>query len=491
MLDFTKNNKLVGVGFMMFQVLIKSVKSIKNICFSIIFLLFSSNVYAVEPDITGVYSGNISGNDGATPCPNPGQAFSASVSINISNFNGSTFDVNFSGTDTDGEVFEATGSGSFSSPSLSFTANFSDGGSIIVGGSLSGDVISFGFSGADDIGCSFNGNPSSVTRVSGELVVNPAVTSSSTVTEAVLFNTQVQSTIFAVSSHIFGAMSGLFFGGPLIVSDDKFIIKGATGLNAGDGTAIPYGVWGSYSYTDYENDLSSIAFDGSNHGFLGGIDFSFWGNTIVGIAMGYDYGDIDTTFNSGNQQTDSFTIAPYFGALLTDSLSVDFTLGYSKVEFDQFRTLGATRITSSPNADRWFGALNLNAITFYDKWIIGGRVGASFASSQIDSYTESNSTVVADSRTKLSTISIAGDVAYSYADYEPFLNLSYQNDFQLREITVTAGPQSSNDSDDILMTTGVRYFNKNGVTGNLEYSKRFLRDDFDEDRISLTVRADF
>jgi len=38
---------------------------------------------------------------------------------------------------------------------------------------------------------------------------------------------------------------------------------------------------------------------------------------------------------------------------------------------------------------------------------------------------------------------------------------------------------------------GVRYFGDNGITGNLEYSKRFGRDDFDEDTFSITIRADY
>jgi len=56
---------------------------------------------------------------------------------------------------------------------------------------------------------------------------------------------------------------------------------------------------------------------------------------------------------------------------------------------------------------------------------------------------------------------------------------------------VGGGAQPSNDRDDVLLTAGMRYFGKNGISGNLEYSKRFDRDDFDEDRISVTVRVDF
>ncbi len=81
--------------------------------------------------------------------------------------------------------------------------------------------------------------------------------------------------------------------------------------------------------------------------------------------------------------------------------------------------------------------------------------------------------------------------AYSYKSFEPFVNLAYQYDFELTELSVTTGPQPSNDRDDVLMRVGVRYFDNNGISGNLEYSKRFDRDDFDEDRISFTVRADF
>ncbi len=327
--------------------------------------------------------------------------------------------------------------------------------------------------------------------VASGVIYDPAFIPSSTITESVLFNIQAQGTISNINSHVSGALNGIIRSGGSRVTDNQLILEGSTGLNAGELFKVPYGVWGSYSYTDYENDLSSTAFDGNSHGFLGGIDFSFWENTVLGVAFGYDRGDIDTTFNGGQQDTDIYTIAPYFGALLSDILSIDFTVGYSKVDYDQFRVTTGRTITSSPDADRWFGAFNLNAVTYYDKWILGGRVGALFANSNIDSYTESNGIFVTDSRTKLSTVNIAGDVAYSWNDYEPFINLSYQNDFQLNEITVATGPQPSNDSDDILMTVGVRYFNNSGITGNLEYSKRFLREDFDEDRISVTIRADF
>ena len=480
-------------------------------------LVASPLVYATLPDITGTYSGTVIDTEsscffdplGANTPQSSDPPESVSMTLTITSFNTTTGA--FSGTGTigpfsDGEsdsiTFNGFVDGTGTVFSSSFTATESGTGDQIVG-DFDMSVIANGqfvvdASGQDVIPNSFNTQcqidaTGTLTLISGGNVITPAITPSSTVTEAILFNTQIQSQVSDISKHITGALGGRrFFGGPR-VSDNQFKIEGATGLSAGDGSTIPYGIWGSYSYSDYDNDLSSTAFDGNSHSFLGGLDFAFWENTVLGVAFGYDNGDIDTTFNLGHQDTDSYTIAPYFGALLTDTLSLDFNVGYSRVDYDQFRTLPGTttRVSSSPDADRWFGALNLNGVAYYDNWILGARVGALWAKSVIDSYTESNGTVVAKSRNKVGEGSIAGDVAYSYKNFEPFLNVSYQYDFELTKISVTTGPQPSNDRDDILMTAGVRYYDNNGISGNLEYTKRFDRDDFDEDRISITVRVDF
>jgi Autotransporter beta-domain len=331
---------------------------------------------------------------------------------------------------------------------------------------------------------------SNLTRSSSTIITSDSPSSS--VTESILFNTQVQSTVSGISSRVVGALASIRSTSlrPHF-SDNQFKLEGQTGLSAGDDIGIPYGVWGNYSYTDYENDLSTTAFDGSSHGFLGGIDFRFNQNSVLGVAIGYEFADIDTGFNGGNQDTDTITIAPYFGAVLTDLLSVDFNFGYSHVAYNQFRTINTTRITSSPEADRWFGAFNLNAITYKDNWVLGARTGMLYASSKIGEFSESNGTVVAESRTRLSSVNIAGDVAYTYGNFEPFLNLVYQYDFQLKEIQTATGPQPENDKDDILLTMGVRYFESSGISGNFEYSKRLTRADYDEDRLSLTLRIDY
>jgi hypothetical protein len=461
----------------------------KHLIYMPLFLILSNIVYASD-DISGTYSGTISIT--RFSCVNPADDGNDTATLTLS-LSGKT-DGSFIGNGTDVDSLGTAAfdikDGSTSASSFNFNFDVSDldggvDGSGTASGTFSSTYLMITGSGSDDCNFSFSGMLNKTT------VTLTEATASSSVTDSVLFNTQIQSTINDISGRIGAALGSLRATLSPRFSDNQFKLEGMTGLNAGDESTIPYGIWGNYSYTDYENDLSTTAFDGTSHSFMGGIDFGIFDSAVIGVALGFENSDIDTTFNNGNQNTDSFTIAPYFGAILDDVLSVDFNVGYSKVEYDQFRTFGTTRITSTPNADRWFSALNLNAIKFIDRWVISGRVGTLFASSVIDSFTESNGTVVAENRTKVGTMSIAGEIAHSFNIYEPFLNLAYNYDFSLEEIRTASNPQPENDRDDLLLTTGVRFFEKSGITGNLEYSKRLMRADFDEDRLSLTVRVDY
>ena len=460
-------------------------------------MFFSLPKLAFATNISGTYTGTINFTDfDASPglCPTDNVTATGSLTItligddagNISG--GSGFFINNFTAETD-SISVSIGSNTDTTFSFVFTSDGDLGG---LDGTFNENSITVAnTSGVTGASCITTINSGFLTRTDGGTTVASENTPSSTVTDAVLFNTLIQTTVFGISSHVSSALSTFISSFSPRFGNNSFKLDGSLGVNAGDGVTIPYGIWGNYSYTDFENDLSSTAIDGSSHSFLGGIDFRVWEKTIIGVALGFDKSDIDTGFNGGNQNTDTITIAPYFGTILDDTFSIDFSIGYSNASYDQFRTAGTTRITSSPTADRWFGSFNMNAIKFIDNWILSGRVGSVYAKSVIKGYTESNGVVVSDNRSKVGSVSIAGEAAYSMKEWEPFLNIAYQYDYRLEEIVAASGPQPSNDQDDILLATGVRYFEKSGISGNLEYSKRLGRDNFDEDRISLTLRIDY
>jgi len=236
-------------------------------------MLSSAVAYAQEPDITGTYSGLAviedfncgTGAPGNSPLFPDDTDNDAQFNLTITTQSGTSFsgsgtvfssdiltDVTFSGTvDASGNV-----SGSISTVDSFGTSSGS------ISGTISGGTWNFSANGTtlsdvDNIFCDFE-IFGTLTLISGGAnnTVTPEITPSSTVTEAVLFNTQIQTQVSDISRHIAGALSGRRFFFRPRVGDDQFTMEGATGLNAGDGPTLPYGVWGNYSYSDYDNDLS-------------------------------------------------------------------------------------------------------------------------------------------------------------------------------------------------------------------------------------------
>ena len=279
---------------------------------------------------------------------------------------------------------------------------------------------------------------------------------------------------------------------PVQRTQTGFMMNSLTGMNAGDNSYL-MGAWASYSYVDFKNDFAATAFDGQRHGGLAGVDFTPRENVLLGLAAGYEDTDIDTDFNRGNQHTDGFTVAPYFGALLTDNWSLNASAGYSSLNTDQFRTVPVTttRVTSSPDHDRWFATLNLNGLTTYGKWVLGGQLGFLYALDAEGAFVESDGTQVAGLDSRLGQFNVGGEAAYSLGAYEPFARFSYEYDIKQTTVGVTSGPQPSFDNDDVLLGIGLRYFGTRGLTGNLEFNTRQLREDYDEYSFTATLRYEW
>jgi outer membrane autotransporter protein len=123
--------------------------------------------------------------------------------------------------------------------------------------------------------------------------------------------------------------------------------------------------------------------------------------------------------------------------------------------------------------------------------VFGARTGLLYARSLQNSFTESNGTAISQATTRLGQFNIGGDVAYSLSKCEPFVKLVYEKDFSMQKIQTATNPQPSNDSDDYLFGVGIRYFGSKGMSGNLEFNKRLLRTNFNENTLTATLRMDF
>lgn len=470
----------------------------------IILSLISFRVLATPPDVIGTFSGSLFGDDDDcfTTTTN-----NVNVNIIITSQNGNSI----SGTTTDlDDPTTAQVSGTIDNlgnMSLTLTPGGNVAGGTITA-TFSGNTLTFGINGyvftkVDNDKCRSLDSGSLTFTPGGNELINPETAAPTVIEDA--SNLQSKTNTIENPVHLrvknrqnenrAGNQPTPDAGGPKVsrIDENGFTMEALGGLNAGDFQFGNLGVWLSYNYTETENDFFRTAFESDRHTIVGGIDITPNDYLIAGLAISFESSDTETAFNGGNLESDGFTIAPYFGILLSDTWSLDASMGFSFIENDQFRTDPTTsaRVSSDPDTDRLYFSFNLNGISYIDNWILGGRAGVLIAHSRTDDFIESDGTAIGERDTKLGQFRVGGDAGYSYGNWEPFVSAMYEYDFKMDEIELTTGPQPENDRDDILFAAGLRYFGNNGLSSNFEYSKRLLREDFDEDSWTFTVRYDF
>ena len=406
-----------------------------------------------------------------------------------------TFDVVVSSTEDDGSAFIETGSGVFTGANsieftLTNTDEFGTDTSTVTATGLDAGTASLSFSGSNVGGdnCNWTGS-GTVTRASTGSIVNPAAAPSNTVTSSAANLTQVVTvTTSALASRVQSALHGSR-GGPRRVAQG-FMMETPTGKAAGE-TFNNIGMWGSFAYSNFENDFSRTKYDGRRYMFFGGVDFAPQDNMVLGVSVGYEDTDIDTDFNLGKLDSDGWTIAPYFGMVLNDTWNVDVSAGYSDIDTDQKRSLGT--ITSEVDTTRWFLSGNINGFTQINNWLLTARAGLLRAGSEDDGFTElgAGGLTVGSSATKLTQFNIGAEVAYAMGNFEPYVSASYNNDLSATKTVLTAGAQPSNDNDDFLLGAGFRYFNDDNLSVSAQWDTRLGRTDIDESSFNVNARWNF
>jgi hypothetical protein len=479
---------------------------------AVVLATISLPAMATYPNVLGTWSGsgttqdfNCSDSPGTglngTPLPMQDGTSTDSINFIVNSQSGG----NFSGTVSGGPGDSGSFSGMVDSAG-NFSGSFSateSGGAVTTGsisGTVNGDAMSLEVNGSDTGGtggvfCDIHDNYN-LSR--GDAPVEPETTSGATIlNNNTTLGSIVSTTASTLGSRVQSAM-GSFVSGFRGLNQTSGMYEFNTGLSAGDDLdLVMLGFWGSYSYTDFENDFFRTRYDGDRHMFMGGVDFSPHEKTVLGISFGYEDGDVDTDFNGGQADADGYTIAPYFGMVLDDTWNFDLSAGYSNIDTDQYRLalvggapVGA-RITSDVDTERWFFAGNLNGFTQQGNWLLTGRAGGMYAFSRNDTYTESDGTVVAGLKNKLSQISLGGEAAYSMGEFEPYISGTYSYDLMSEKTVLTAGPQPDYERSDVLLGLGFRYFSKDNLSITAEYTDRLGRSDYDEKSVSLNARWDF
>lgn len=149
----------------------------------------------------------------------------------------------------------------------------------------------------------------------------------------------------------------------------------------------PFGVWADGTWSRLQFGDGGVDFKGDMWSGYFGIDYEVNNRTIFGLAGGYEDQNFDTSLMHGAVAGSGMTAAPYMIYRLDDNLSVDFSGGYTWLDYtsnyqDPFFEADAYATTG---ADRWFAATDLNLDYLVESWHLGGRVGTFYAGKGVDS----------------------------------------------------------------------------------------------------------
>jgi len=262
-----------------------------------------------------------------------------------------------------------------------------------------------------------------------------------------------------------------------------------TGLSSGD-EGNKFGLWMSGSWTDLENDLSSTAFDGDLFLFMGGFDHMFTSRLLVGLALGYEWSDLDTTFNNGTLDSGGFTVSPYAAYLFTDYLSADVMVSYTILNYDVARAGG--NITGSYGAERFMVSTGLNYFYLMDNWNFGAGLGYMYSNEDVDRFIESNGTINNKRDADLGEVRFGGRVGYFFDKFEPYFSAYYVYDASMEEIIVAQNQeQPANDRDEVETTLGLNYTPTDAIRCGLEVAHSFARKDIKNTSVLFNLRWEF
>jgi len=315
--------------------------------------------------------------------------------------------------------------------------------------------------------------------------------SATTTGETVRASTSLQTT--AISQRTSTRLQGARAGSALGLWD---LPLGDSAMAAGDDFA-GWRLWASVLDSDVSNDLPATAFDADVATLLIGADTTIDEELVVGAAFSYETSDVNTFFNAGSQDIDTYAAMAYLGFLFAETFSFDAVFGAAMTDIDQSRTFGSV-IQGEQDAYRWFGAANVNMFTQMGDFYIDLSSGLSYARDHLNAFTETGAVLPAGglenpaSSVRIGQWRLGGIVTYPVGAVELFGSAFHVYDFTRTKVVVGPGQTApSDDRTDVQLGGGLRYVGTERITASLEYTTVLGRTNVDADVISAMVSLEF
>ncbi|RLA21464.1 MAG: hypothetical protein DRQ61_08510 [Gammaproteobacteria bacterium] len=257
----------------------------------------------------------------------------------------------------------------------------------------------------------------------------------------------------------------------------------ANGMSAGDATNGLSG-WASFTSGNADDDTPGLSYDSDVDTYSFGLDTQFNESLLGGVSLTIEDTEVRSDFNNGKSETDGYTIAPYIAYVIDETFSIDGSAGYSWTETDMKRNNSA--VSGSQDGNSYFLSVNANATHWINSVNLTGRVGYLYSKSELDSFTESDTTRVSSSDSYLGQFQFNATAAYYTEHVMPYFSATYEKDAKLTKVV-----GSPNDDSGMVYSIGANVYNYGPISGGLAYTLVSDRDNIDNDSWSANIAMQF
>jgi Autotransporter beta-domain len=285
-----------------------------------------------------------------------------------------------------------------------------------------------------------------------------------------------------------GSFAGAGGSGAQVGNIKRFALpgQGVSGTAAAAGGNL-WNAWGAYSRSDIAFEYAPLHSSGKVDVYLAGIDYTFGGNKVIGLAYAHDRTDVNLNFNAGKLSGNGNTLSPYFGIAFDRNWSFDATIGFGRSNVDT----AVAAVTGSTDVDRTLGSLGLNFRNSSGNWQFSGRAAYLAVRDKLGAYTLSNGTFVPDGTVNVSQARFSGQLAYLAGNITPYIGVSYINDLRRPDQAPIGGIVAANDDDAWTPTVGIRFRTDGTLYGSLQYSTERSRSEVKNNQLLLNLGVRF
>ena len=253
------------------------------------------------------------------------------------------------------------------------------------------------------------------------------------------------------------------------------------GLAAGGGDSR-WSVWGGANHSSMGYSFQPMRSSGYGNVLLGGVDYTFAGNIIVGAALTAEQSRIKTGFNGGRVTGNGYSLAPYIAVPFASNWVVDASIGYGRSDIEN-RVAG---VSNSVDVDRVFRALSLSYFRDSGRWQYSAK--ASYLASE-DRF--GKTATVAGERFRMEQLRLGGQAAYDLGSLQPFVGVYYINDIGSTRQDAVALQTPDNDRDAWQIQLGLNFVNRGPFSGGLTAFSEVGRSQVRNDAIMANVSYRF